>query len=76
MCTYVVALACSILGSGIGGDGNKLLSNIPSEDVEIKEVYLCVYLLRTVCCTEFFETKFELENVTKRSYVNKQMCEV
>lgn len=24
----------------------------------------------------FFETKFELENVTKRSYVNKQMCEV
>jgi hypothetical protein len=54
MCTYVEALACSILSSGIGGDGNKLLSNISSEDVEIKEVYLCVYLLCTVCCTEFF----------------------
>jgi len=82
MCTYVVTLACSILGSGVGGDANKLSSNISSEGVDIKEAYLyvCIYiyifLLCSVCCAEFFDTKFELENVTKISYVNKQMCEV
>jgi hypothetical protein len=73
MCTYVVALACSILGGGIGSEANKLSSNIWSEDVDIKE---CFFFGAMLSYTEFFETKFELENVTKRSYVNKQMCEV
>jgi len=40
MCTYVVALACSILGIGIGSEENKLSSNISIEDVDIIEVYL------------------------------------
>jgi hypothetical protein len=69
-----VPLVCSILGSGFGGDANKLSSNISSEEVDINVPPPPP--LHSVCCTEFFETKFELENVTKRSYVKKQMCEV
>jgi hypothetical protein len=46
MCAYMVALACSILGSGIGGDENKLSSNISSEDVE--------FFFSSVCCLDFF----------------------
>jgi len=65
----MVALACSVLGSGIGSDVNKLQRNISSEDVRMF-FYMLNSLLR------FFWDKFELENVTKRSYVNKEMCEV
>lgn len=72
----MVALACSILGSGVGSDANKLSSNISSEDVDINVGVCFPPPLCSVCCTEFFETKFELENVTKRSYVKKQLCEV
>jgi hypothetical protein len=40
----MVALACSILGSGIGGGTNKLSSSISSEDVDIKEIFFCAML--------------------------------
>jgi hypothetical protein len=56
-----VALARHILGSRIGGDENKLSRNISSGDFETND-FLC-----SVCYSEFFETKFELGNVTKRS---------
>ena len=68
----MVALACSILGSGIGSDTNNLTRNISSEDVDSNFFFVCVC---SVCCSEVFETKFELQNVTKRSYVNQQICE-
>jgi hypothetical protein len=56
-----MALARHMLGSRIGGDENKLSRNISSEDVDTND-FLC-----SVCCSEFFETKFEVGNVTKRS---------
>jgi hypothetical protein len=70
MCTYVVALACSILGSGIGGDGNKLLNNISSEDVEIKEVYVCVCVCVCarvyICYAQFVAQSFLRQNLSLR----------
>jgi hypothetical protein len=46
-----VVLACSILGSQIGGEANKLSSNISIEDVDIKEVYL---FFGFICLFGFF----------------------
>jgi hypothetical protein len=49
----MVALACSILGSRIGGEANKLSSNISIEDVDIKEVYLFVWFF-SMCSAQSF----------------------
>jgi hypothetical protein len=46
MCIYVVALACSILGTWISSDANKLSRNISSEDVDISDFCTLNLLLR------------------------------
>jgi len=61
-----------MLGIWIGSDANKLSRNISSEGFENNDFFFVC----SVCCSNFFETKFELENVIKRSYVNKKICHV
>jgi hypothetical protein len=57
MCTYVVALACSLLGSWIVSDVNKLSRNISSDVVHINDLFLCA---------QFVAERFLRENLSLR----------